>query len=110
MERIRTWLRVHFARRPGWMNAVMVFCAFATVIYVPWDFFVKAVAEDQEAWFGFLLTGYWAKATEPLHWLQYVCLECHGAYHPHRNFKAFAPRKKKLWWELSAAEASAGMR
>jgi hypothetical protein len=53
------------------MNAVMVFCVFATVIYVPWDFFMKPVAEDQEAWFGFLLTGYWAKATEPLHWLIY---------------------------------------
>jgi len=25
--------------------------------------------------------------TEPLDWLQYVCLECHGLYHPGRNFK-----------------------
>lgn len=54
------------------MNAVMVFCAFATVVYVPWDFFFKPLAEDKEAWFGFLLSGYWAKATEPLHWLIYA--------------------------------------
>jgi hypothetical protein len=54
------------------MNAVMVFCAFATVVYVPWDFFLKPVAEDREAWFGFLLSGYWAKATEPIHWLIYA--------------------------------------
>ena len=30
--------------------------------------------EDQEIWFGFTLTGWWAKATEPLHWLIYGLL------------------------------------
>ncbi len=72
MDRLRSWLRDHLARRPGWMNAVMFFCIFATVIYVPWDFFLKPVADDHEAWFGVLLTGYWAKATEPLHWAIYA--------------------------------------
>ena len=31
------------------------------LIYVPWDFFVKPVAEDHEVWFGFTFTGVWAK-------------------------------------------------
>ncbi len=42
-----------------------------TFVYTPWDFFMKPVAEDQEVWFGLVLTGWAAKATEPLHWLIY---------------------------------------
>ena len=40
------------------------------------DLFLKPVAEDHEIWFGFSLTGWWAKATEPLHWAIYAA----GAY------------------------------
>ncbi|MDK1023476.1 MAG: hypothetical protein QGD92_04505 [Gammaproteobacteria bacterium] len=61
-----------FGPRPIWMNALMVFCAYMTFIYLPWDLFVKPVAEDQEVWFGILLTGWAAKATEPLHWAIYA--------------------------------------
>ncbi len=57
--------------RPWWANALLVFCAFMTIVYTPWDLFVKPVARDQEVWFGFVLTGWWAKATEPLHWAIY---------------------------------------
>ena len=42
-----------------------------TFIYLPFDLFLKPVAGDEEIWFGFVLTGWWAKATEPLHWLIY---------------------------------------
>ena len=47
-----------------------------TFIYMPFDLFFKPVAEDHEIWFGFSLTGWWAKATEPLHWAIYAA----GAY------------------------------
>lgn len=57
--------------RPWWANALLIFCAFMAFIYTPWDLFVKPVARDQEVWFGFVLTGWWAKATEPLHWAIY---------------------------------------
>ncbi len=57
--------------RPWWMNLLMAFCAYMTFLYRPFDLFLKPVAEDQEVWFGFLLTGWAAKATEPLHWLIY---------------------------------------
>ena len=70
------WLRTVFHGRPWWMNVLMVFSAYMVFIYVPWDFFVKDVARDQEVWFGIMLTGWAAKATEPLHWAIYAA----GAY------------------------------
>ena len=66
-----TTLRENLALRPWWMNGLMLFCAYMAFIYVPWDFLIKPVAEDQEVWFGILLTGWAAKATEPLHWAIY---------------------------------------
>lgn len=62
--------------RPWWMNLIFYFCLYMTFIYMPFDLFYKPVAEDEEIWFGFTLTGWWAKATEPLHWLIYGA----GAY------------------------------
>jgi len=64
-------IKQFFAGRPHWMNAVMLFCAYMTFIYMPFDMFFKPVSEDQEVWFGILLTGWAAKATEPLHWVIY---------------------------------------
>ena len=54
-------------RRPLWMTALLVFCAFMAVVYVPFDLFWKPVAADTEVWVGIPLHGWWAKATEPLH-------------------------------------------
>ena len=53
--------------RPLWVNVLLAFTAFMAFVYTPWDFFVKPVAEDQEVWLGFVLTGWAAKATEPIH-------------------------------------------
>jgi hypothetical protein len=66
------WLSSVFEGRPWWMNIMLVFCAFMTFIYMPFDLFWKPVAEDQEVWFGFLVTGWAAKATAPLHWAIYA--------------------------------------
>src|SRR5262247_3840885 len=66
------WIREQLGRRPTWMNVLMVFCAYMTFIHMPYDVFVKPVASDQEAWLGLLLYGWWAKATEPLHWAIYA--------------------------------------
>ena len=73
---MRDWLSLVFAGRPGWMNALMLFCAFMAIVYVPWDFFVKPAAVDEEVWFGLVLRGGAAKLTEPLHWAIYAA----GAY------------------------------
>jgi hypothetical protein len=58
------------------MNALMVFSAYMAVVYVPWDFFFKPVARDEEVWFGILFHGWAAKLTEPFHWAIYAA----GAY------------------------------
>jgi hypothetical protein len=64
-------LRGNFKLRPFWMNVLMLFCAYMTFIYVPWDILFKPVVDAQEVWFGFLLTGWAAKVTEPIHLLIY---------------------------------------
>lgn len=68
------WWRDRMARRPTWMNLLLVFCVFMALVYVPWDFFVKPVASDEEVWFGVRLHGWLAKATEPLRWWIYAAL------------------------------------
>ena len=69
-------IRAEWAKRSWWMNLIFLFCLYMTFIYLPFDLFVKPVAVDEEVWFGFVLRGWWAKATEPLHWLIYGA----GAY------------------------------
>jgi short-subunit dehydrogenase len=77
---MREWIRDAFGRRPGWMNALMLFSAYMAFVYVPWDFFVKPVALDEEVWFGIRLHGWWAKLTEPLHFAIYA-LGAYGFWH-----------------------------
>jgi short-subunit dehydrogenase len=69
---MRAWLRDIFDGRPGWINALMAFCAYMAFVYVPWDFFMKPAAQDEEVWLGVLFTGWAAKLTEPLHWAIYA--------------------------------------
>jgi short-subunit dehydrogenase len=70
------WLRDGFARRPAWMNALLVFSAYMAFVYVPWDLFVKPVAVDEEVWFGIRFYGWAAKAATLPHWFVYAA----GAY------------------------------
>ena len=53
------------------MNVLWAFCLYMTFIYLPFDIFIKPVAGDEEVWFGFVLHGWAAKLTAPLHWLIY---------------------------------------
>ncbi len=66
------WLRDHLGKRPWWMNVLMVFCAYMTVVYVPWDLFVKPAALDEEVWFGIRFHGGWAKLLAIPHWAIYA--------------------------------------
>ena len=97
---MREWWRERLAVRPWWMNGLMLFCAFMAALYMPWDFFVKPVAHDAEAWFGFLLRGWGAKLTEPLHWAIYAA----GAYGFWRMRAWMWP-----WAALYAAQVALGM-
>lgn len=71
---MRDWLSDVLAGRPLWMNAVLVFSAYMTFVYVPWDFFWKPAAVDEEVWFGVVFTGRTAKLLELPHWLVYAML------------------------------------
>ncbi len=86
--------------RPHWMNALMLFCAFMAVIYVPWDLFFKPIAEDQEVWFGLMLTGWGAKLTEPIHLAIYAA----GAWGFYRMRPYMWP-----WATVYVAQISFGM-
>ena len=69
-------LAEEWRKRPWWMNMMFGFCLFMTFVYMPFDMFLKPVAQDQEVWFGFMLEGWAAKLTEPFHWAIYGA----GAY------------------------------
>jgi short-subunit dehydrogenase len=94
------WLRSVFAGRPWWINALMVFCAYMAFVYVPWDFFVKPVAHDEAVWLGFMLTGWAAKLTEPLHGAIYAA----GAYGFYRMRAWMWP-----WASVYTASVAIGM-
>ena len=76
MGQIATFIAAEWGKRRWWMNLTFLFCLYMTFIYLPFDLFLKPVADDEEVWLGFTLHGWWAKATEPLHWLIYAA----GAY------------------------------
>ena len=79
-------IKLEWLRRPWWMNLIWFFCLYMTFIYMPFDIFTKPFEEWEEVWFGFVLTGWPAKLTEPLHWLIYAG----GAY-------GFWQMKSWLW-------------
>jgi short-subunit dehydrogenase len=74
LELLTGWLRDNLRRRPGWINVLMFFCLFMALVYVPWDFFAKPVAQDEEVWLGLRLHGWLAKLTEPVRWWIYAAL------------------------------------
>ncbi|MFT7244204.1 MAG: uncharacterized membrane protein (DUF2068 family) [Candidatus Azotimanducaceae bacterium] len=68
------WERVReiWSSRPWWLNLIWIFCLYMTFIYMPFDFFTKPFERWEEVWFGFTLTGWAAKLTEPVHWAIYA--------------------------------------
>ena len=78
----------------------MVFSAYMAFIYVPWDFFLKPVAEDEEVWFGVLFTGTAAKILEIPHWMVYAA----GAYGFRRMRSWMWP-----WAAVYTAQVAIGM-
>ena len=72
IEKAKAWVSQYLEGRPHWMNALFLFCGYMTFFYMPFDFFYKPVDVDDEIWFGFVLHGWAAKATEPIHWAIYA--------------------------------------
>jgi hypothetical protein len=93
-------VRAEWARRPGWMNLIWLFCLYMTFIYMPFDLFWKPVAVDEEVWFGITLHGWPAKLTAPLHWMIYAA----GAYGFWKMSRWMWP-----WAAVYVAQVSIGM-
>ena len=72
MGDLSDWLKQQLSRRPLWMNALLLFCAYMALVYLPWDLFSKPVAVDEEVWFGVRFHGLWAKLLELPHWAVYA--------------------------------------
>lgn len=68
---MRDWLKQQWARRPWWMNLLLVLCAYMALVYVPRDLFLKPVAIDQEVWLGIRFHGWTAKLLAIPHWAVY---------------------------------------
>jgi len=64
-------LKQELNKRPWWLSLIWIFCIYMTFLYMPFDMFTKPYANWEEVWFGYKLTGWPAKLTEPLHWLIY---------------------------------------
>jgi hypothetical protein len=73
---LRGWLAQRLRGRPGWLDALYLFCCWMAFVYVPWDLFVKPVARDEEVWFGIIFSGWAAKLGGVAHWFVYAA----GAY------------------------------
>ena len=69
-------LREDWALRPWWMNGLFYFCVYMTVYLHALRLISKARGRRSRNLVWFSLTGWWAKATEPLHWAIYAA----GAY------------------------------
>jgi hypothetical protein len=69
--------------RPWWISLLWMFCLYMTFVYLPFDLFLKPMAQDREVWFGVTLAGVWAMATEPLHWIIFAL----GAWVAHRTYR-----------------------
>ena len=88
-------MKQFFSARPWWANALLAFCAYMAIIYLPFDLFFKPVSDDQEVWFGILFSGWVAKWLAIPHWFVYAW----GAY----GFFLHEEMDVALGWRLRAS-------
>lgn len=67
-------LKEEWNRRSWWLNLILLFSLFMVFIYTPFDVLLKPVADDEDVWFGYMFTGWAAKAGGVLHCLVYAGL------------------------------------
>jgi len=73
---LQQWMRARLARRPRWMNGLMLVCAALAAVVLPLDLLCTPLARDEQVWFGIMLHGWAAKLGELAHWAVYAA----GAY------------------------------
>ena len=71
---LQTRLKTEWAKRPVWLNLVLLFCLYMTFVYSPFDVLFKPLATDEDVWLGFIFHGWQAKVGGVVHWLVYAGL------------------------------------
>jgi len=71
---IQTALKTQWAKRPWWLNLVLLFCLYMTFVYSPFDVVFKPLAADEDVWLGFMFYGWQAKVGGVVHWIVYAAL------------------------------------
>lgn len=67
-------LKAEWARRPWWLNGILLFSLYMTVIYSPFDVVFKPMDSDEDVWLGYMFTGWAAKVGGVVHWIVYGAL------------------------------------
>lgn len=67
-------LKSEWARRPWWLNLMLLFSLYMTFIYSPFDVVLKPLVEDEDVWFGHVFHGTAAKIGGVVHWVVYAAL------------------------------------
>ena len=67
-------LKQEWAKRSWWLNLIMLFSLFMVFVYTPFDVVLKPLAEDEDVWFGYMFTGWAAKAGGAVHCIVYAAI------------------------------------
>jgi short-subunit dehydrogenase len=77
---LQRWGRAQLARRPMWMNVLLLYCAVMAAVALPLDFFGTPLSRDEQVWFGIVWHGWAAKLGELAHWAVYAA-GTYGLWH-----------------------------
>lgn len=67
-------IKAEWARRPWWLNLILLFSLYMTFIYSIFDVVLKPLDEDEDVWLGIMFTGWAAKVGGVVHWIVYGAL------------------------------------
>jgi hypothetical protein len=67
-------IKTEWAKRPWWLNLILLFALYMTFIYSPFDVVFKPLADDEDVWLGLVFTGWGAKIGGIAHWIVYGAL------------------------------------
>lgn len=76
-------IKAEWAKRPWWLNLILLFALYMTFVYSLFDVVLKPLAEDEDVWLGLMFHGWAAKVGGVVHWVVYAALAW-GLWHMKR--------------------------
>lgn len=67
-------VKAEWAKRPWWLNLILLFSLYMTFVYSVFDVVLKPLDEDEDVWLGVMFTGWAAKVGGVVHWIVYGAL------------------------------------